>query len=91
MNFAMLSVRLCGVKMNRYQQSVLYAKHNIALPVHVQSLCHYFISGYILVYVMVLLQETVESGDKHHHPLKGYNITCRLFLQLVRYITMKEL
>jgi hypothetical protein len=33
---------------------------------------------------MVLLQETVESGDKHHNP-------CCLFCQLVRYITMKEL
>jgi len=40
---------------------------------------------------MVLLQETVESGDKHHKPfVKGYNITCGLFLQLVRYIIMKK-
>lgn len=41
---------------------------------------------------MVLLQETVESGDKRHKPfVKGYAIACCLFLQLVRYITMKEL
>lgn len=41
---------------------------------------------------MVLLQEMVESGDKHHKPFaKGYHITCCLFLQLVSYITMKEL
>jgi hypothetical protein len=47
---------------------------------------------YILVHLMVLLQQTVESGDKHHNPFaKGYNITCCLFIQLVRYITMAEL
>jgi hypothetical protein len=41
---------------------------------------------------MVLLQETVESDDKHHQPfVKGYTITCCLFLQLGSCITMKEL
>jgi hypothetical protein len=41
---------------------------------------------------MVLLQETAKSGDKHHKPfVKGYNIACCLFLQLVSYITMTEL
>ena len=38
------------------------------------------------------IKETVKSGDRHHKPLvKGYIITCCLFPQLVRYITMKEL
>jgi hypothetical protein len=47
---------------------------------------------YILVHLMVLLQETVGSDDKHHKPfVKGYDITCCLFLQLVSYITMKSL
>jgi hypothetical protein len=41
---------------------------------------------------MVLLQETVKSGDKHHKPfVKGYDIPCCLFLQLAHYITMTEL
>ena len=33
---------------------------------------------------MIILQETVESSDRHHQ-------YCCLFFQLVRYITMKEM
>ena len=86
MDIAMLLVCLYEDQIAQNWKWVLYARHSIALPVHAQwqeqSLCHYI--SYIVIYWMVLLQETVESSDRDHQ-------YCCLFFQLVRYITMKEL